>query len=263
MLGGRVGVDIVARLEHRQDVAADFLPDFPTEGRFRGLPKSGQEILDDFFLAIRRRAHFTDDIVQVDDLVLAANAFVVELEVLVRVKLAHLLENLAGDPAVNQLVVAGDLQAGHHLVEGRVPNVALGRGHLAAGEKHHVAAGNDPVMAPLALLEDVGLEPVVAETRIAAKLTRVRLPHSLANNLRQVLGEPVAIHAVRQNGDPQADVVALVRAETAGAAFIVLHLVPMGRVVELIDLAGMNERLERKHRLRTLWNRGWLFAATN
>ena len=59
------------------------------------------------------------------------------------------------------------------------------------------------------------------------------------------------------------NLMALVRAETAGAAFIVLHLVPMGRVVELIDLAGMNERLERKHRLRTLWNRGWLFAATN
>src|SRR5262249_55076470 len=99
-----------------------------------GAAQAGDEVLNDPFTALRVRLHLAKDIAQKDALVFALDALLVVLEFFVGMKLLELDENFVAHLAVQKLLVAGDLQAGHHAVEGRVPDVAFGGRHLGAAK---------------------------------------------------------------------------------------------------------------------------------
>ena len=57
----------------------------------------------------------------------------------------------------------------------------------------------------------------------------------------QILLEPLAVDADRQDRDPQADVVAIARSEAAGAAIILFEMFPMRRVLQPVCLGRMDK----------------------
>jgi len=57
----------------------------------------------------------------------------------------------------------------------------------------------------------------------------------------QILLEPLAVDADRQDRDPQADVVAIARSEAAGAAIIFFEMFPMRRVLQPVCLGRMDK----------------------
>ncbi len=147
------------------------------------------------------------------------------------------------------MIVAGDFQAGHHLLKSWVPDVALGDWHLGACKKDHVAAGHDPVMAALAVLVDVGHHGVVAEAGVGPQVFRLGLFDGLLHELGQLLGKLVGVHAHGHDRNPQAHVVAIMRPETARDAFFFLETIPVAGVLQLVNRVGMHKGLEvyRQH----------------
>jgi hypothetical protein len=69
-------------------------------------------------------------VAEIDHAVLAANALVVELKLLLRVEFPQLLEHLVSHLAHEQLVFTGNLQAGHQFLEGRIPHFTFLEGRL-------------------------------------------------------------------------------------------------------------------------------------
>src|SRR5207249_5216422 len=125
------------------------------------------EMLDDLLAPLRGGLDLAVEVAEEDGALLAADAFVVALEIFFRVPLPQLLEHVDGQLAQEELIVARDLQAGHELVEGRVPDVAFAGRYLPAGEEDDVSAGGDPAMAALAILGNVGSEVEAMDARRA------------------------------------------------------------------------------------------------
>ena len=98
-------------------------------------------------------------------------------------------------------------------------------------------------MASFALLVHIGLDAVVAQGRIAADVAPLHVREHLVEDLGKFLGQSVAVHADRHQGNPQPDIIALMGAEPAGARLVFLDLVPEGRVLEPVDSRGMKEFL--------------------
>ena len=174
---------------------------------------------------------------------LPADPFLVELEVLLGMSLPQQRQHLVGQLSQGQFFVARDLQGGHQVLKGRVPDVALRRRDLAAGEEHHITACDQPVMASFALLVHIGLDAVVAQGRIAADVAPLHVREHLAEDLGKFLGQSVGVHADRHQGNPQPDIIAVMGAESTGACLVFLDLVPVGRVLKPVDSRGMKEFL--------------------
>ena len=87
----------------------------------------------------------------IHDAVAAADPLLVELEVFLGMTLPQHRQHFVGQLTQGQFVLARDLQDGQHPLEDRVPDVALRGRHVAAGEQHHVAARDQPVVASFAL----------------------------------------------------------------------------------------------------------------
>ena len=129
------------------------------------------------------------------------------------------------------------------MLKGRVPDVALRRRELAAGEEHHITARDQPVMAAFALLLHIGLDAVVAQGRIAADVAPLHLREHLVEDLGKFVGQSVGVHADRHQGNPQPDIIAVMGAESTGACLVFLDLVPVGWVLKPVDSRGMKEFL--------------------
>ncbi len=114
--------------------------------------------------------------------------------------------------------------------------------HVGAGVQDHVAAGDQPVVASLALVLGLDLDAVVPQGRIAADFA---FPHARPDRLAEHPGEfvdqSIGVDADRHQGDPQPDVVAVARAEPTGARLILLEMLPVGRVLEPVHPAGVGE----------------------
>ncbi len=104
-------------------------------------------------------------------------------------------------------------------------------------------------MASFALLVHIGLHPVMAQGRVAADVAPLHIREHLAEDLGEFLGQSLGVHADRHQGNPQADIVALVGTEAAGACLVLLDLVPVGRVLEPVHSGGMLKFLpiDREH----------------
>ena len=61
----------------------------------------------------------------------------------------------------------------------------------------------------------------------------------------QVFLQPIGVHAHGQDGNPQADIVALVRPEPARFAILLDDGIPVSRVFELVGMVRMDEGFQR------------------
>jgi hypothetical protein len=151
-------------------------------------------------------------------------------------------QHLVGQLPDGQLVLSRDLQGGQQPLEDRVPDVAFRGRHVGAGVQDHVATGDQPVVASLALVLGIDLDAAVAQGRIVANFA---FPHARPDRLAEHPGEfvdqSIGVDADRHQGDPQPDVVAVARAEPTGARLLLLEMLPVGRVLEPVHPAGVGE----------------------
>ena len=241
---GGIGIDVAARLQNGEQAGLRLGPGLPPERRIHGVAQALHEMLNDLGPTGRSRADLPMEVAQEHDAVAAADPLLVELEVFLGMALPQQRQHFVGQSPQGQLVLARDLQGGQQPLKNRVPDVALRGRHVAAGEQHHVAARDQPVMASFALLLHVGLDAVVAQGRIAADVAalHVRRDH-LAEHPGEFLGQSVGVHADRHQGNPQPDVIAVMRAEPAGACPVLLELLPVGRVLKPVHPPGMKKSL--------------------
>src|SRR4029077_18161930 len=102
-------------------------------------------MLDDLRPTGRSRANLTMEVAQKYDAVAPANPFLVLLEVLLGMSLSQQLQHLVGQLSQGQFFVARNLKGRHQALKARVPDVALRRRDLAAGEENHITARDQPV----------------------------------------------------------------------------------------------------------------------
>src|SRR5437870_1435167 len=88
--------------------------------------------------------------------------------VLVRVQLAKAFKHVVSRLAQQEFPVTGDFDAGYEMLKLWVPNFAFVRGNLRAGGEHKIAACDDPELACLLVVDDVGFQSEMPQCRIAA-----------------------------------------------------------------------------------------------
>ena len=95
---------------------------------------------------------------------------------------------------------------------------------------------NWPSSSPLG----IGCKSEMPQRRITAHICTL-IADRLPKYFGQILLEPLAVDADRQDRDPQADVVAIARSEAAGAAIILFEMFPMRRVLQPVCLGRMDK----------------------